>query len=35
MGDEFGIAMDKMNRAWAWGNNRSGELGVGDLKARK
>lgn len=34
LGGCFGVATDSDGKIWAWGSNRSGELGLGDCESR-
>ena len=34
LGGQLGVAVDSKGLVWSWGNNKSGELGVGDQDPR-
>ena len=34
LGSHLGVALDEKGQVWSWGENRNGELGVGDKDRR-
>ena len=34
LGGSMGVAVDKKGLVWSWGENKAGELGVGDAEPR-